>query len=887
MNKQVLVRQYLLLACLLVPVFLSAQSLLFTSDQPTQKLFYTNGHLYTLASGQVCQYEDFNKVNDCVVVPGRGELIEVGERAFIFFSENEILNYVNDELVRRDSLEDLIFTAKFRGGVCYLATASGLYSYDYTSGQSKLFAFGGKYVNDIVVKKDIIVAALDEAIVGLDSAGSVLWENKQYNLVSQLIQTPQGVAFVSALGEVVFLDEKGQQIRSWNSPFGKTEQLIVSEAATFLRTATGIYKVQGDGGKLLKAGRFETMLLLDHSLLLVEGADVLELDLSANTIPVEGATFSVFSDRADSYWIGQNQRISHLENGVVSQQIELPLSNHQVFVSAVVVSEQYIFAGTMGQGLLVFDRSGKLVKRVLNQDANNQNNIIQLKLLNGYLWVAYLNGVIRIDVDNLEINDNYDNLLGSNYLYCIEPVDDKRFYIGTSNEGVLYFDAGEVSVYLPGTSVYSLSLFEDKLYVGTERSGIFTIVNSSVQLLHEAKHVYALCALADRLVISEKEDVYVLGLSDQKMYPLSSGTLVSAQLNGVSDNERDIVLAFQNGLLEINKGQLSTLADIAILLNRPMQFNRIVEEENPIFSYDRHTISFSYYLNTSYQNKNVFFKYRLLGQDSTWRSTQQNQLDFYQLPPGEYSFEIDFGYTSAFAPKAQEKFDFTILPPFWLRWQFLAALGLAFTGLLLFIMRVRERRIKRKQERDKAQLQFEIHQLKQQVDPHFLFNSMSTLAALVEESPTQGVEALEKLSALYRRILACQEKELIELSEEIALVRDYFCIQQLRYEAGINLEIEVNPSSGMRVIPLSLQFLVENAIKHNVVSISSPLHIKIVQQGDYLIVSNNLNPKQILAPTSGFGLKNLEARYGYLSKLTFKVQKLDQHFTVHLPIIRD
>lgn len=875
--------------CLHVPLTMTGQSIILTADHPIQELYFnTEGRLYTLATGQVCQYEDFQKVGDCITLPGNGDqLIGINDRALVILSGTELFYYVEGALIRRDTFPDLIFSAVHKDDKLFVATATGLYSYAYSKGEKQLIGFSDQYVNAIAIVGDQLVLGLDDALVAVDFNGTEIWRNSDYGLALEVAQTSGGIALISNAQEVVFLDAKGQKIRSWNSPFGKTEQLIVTADHVFVRTASGVYEIKEETENLLLAGRFEHMLLLDQNLLLVQGADVLQIDLSTKVIPLQEATYNVFSDTASSYWFGQNRGISHLQNGVLQQYIQLPLDEQSVFVSAVSVSDRYVFAGTMGEGLLVFDRKGKFIKRVLNQISNNQNNIIQLKLLDGFLWVAYLNGVIRIDLETLQIRDNYDNLLGNNYLYCIEPLDESRFYIGTSNEGVLYYNEGKVTAFLAGESVYCLSSFNEVLYVGTEKSGVYAIEDSKSTFLHAAKQVYALQALPNQLVINDKESAYVLDLNSLKVFPLASEQLAKAQLNGSSENGEYVALAYENGLLELTKSQLSKLSGISISLNRPKQFNETIEESNPVFTYDQNTISFSYHLNTSFQNKNAVFKYRLVGQDSSWRATQQNQVDFYQLAPGKYQFEIDFGYTADYVPSVAQSFTFSILQPFWLRWEFLGAVGVLFLGLLAFLIRTRERHITRNQERDKAQLQFELHQLKQQVDPHFLFNSMSTLASLVEENPDQGVEALEKLSTLYRRILACQEKELIELSEEIDLVKDYFTIQQLRYETGISLAMQVSPQPRSRVIPLSLQFLVENAIKHNVISSATPLSIRITQEGDYLVISNNLNAKKTQSTPSGFGLKNLKARYSYFSNLALKTEVVDQRFVVHLPIILD
>ena len=156
--------------------------------------------------------------------------------------------------------------------------------------------------------------------------------------------------------------------------------------------------------------------------------------------------------------------------------------------------------------------------------------------------------------------------------------------------------------------------------------------------------------------------------------------------------------------------------------------------------------------------------------------------------------------------------------------------------------------------------------LKNQLDPHFLFNSLNVLTSLIEENPENAQQFTTSLSKVYRYVLEQKNKDLITVDEELDFARTYMSLLKMRFEDSIIFEIPErasNPES--KVVPLSLQLLLENAVKHNMVTSSKPLHIKIYEDHGSLVVENNLQPKQIVKKSSGVGLDNIKQRYQLLS----------------------
>lgn len=186
----------------------------------------------------------------------------------------------------------------------------------------------------------------------------------------------------------------------------------------------------------------------------------------------------------------------------------------------------------------------------------------------------------------------------------------------------------------------------------------------------------------------------------------------------------------------------------------------------------------------------------------------------------------------------------------------------------------------------KEKAQFSLELLRTQINPHFLFNNLNTLSSLIYIDQDKAAEFLRKLSGVYRSILEYRNKEIISLEEELQFFNGYKELLEIRFENMLFFQISIG--SGLyskKIIPLTLQMLVENAIKHNVLSQSKPLMITIESKGNYIYVENNFQPKEVLEYSSGLGLKMIENRFAYLTKLPVEIVKTEEVFLVKIPLI--
>ena len=176
--------------------------------------------------------------------------------------------------------------------------------------------------------------------------------------------------------------------------------------------------------------------------------------------------------------------------------------------------------------------------------------------------------------------------------------------------------------------------------------------------------------------------------------------------------------------------------------------------------------------------------------------------------------------------------------------------------------------------------------LKNQLDPHFLFNSLNVLTSLIDENPDAAQDFTTALSKVYRYVLEQKNKELISVDEELQFARTYVSLLKMRFEDSIVFSIPDKASNAdAKVVPLALQLLLENAVKHNVVNSKNPLTIKIYEQNGHLVVENNLQTKEVLKKSSGVGLSNIQQRYKLVTDRNVSINKTVGSFIVKLPML--
>jgi len=205
----------------------------------------------------------------------------------------------------------------------------------------------------------------------------------------------------------------------------------------------------------------------------------------------------------------------------------------------------------------------------------------------------------------------------------------------------------------------------------------------------------------------------------------------------------------------------------------------------------------------------------------------------------------------------------------------------------LFLSKERELDVKIVEQLDKDRIQAELTSLKNELDPHFVFNSLTTLSHLISIDPEKAQLFTQKLSQVYKYLLINKDRELISLRDEIKFIDDYFFLLNIRYDQRLRLSVNLDSYDGnIMVLPCSLQLLIENAIKHNQFTEKEPLQISISLNGEYLKVENNMHARQYAAQSTKIGLGNLSNRYRLVYNKDIAVSSEGNKFVVKLPLIK-
>lgn len=206
----------------------------------------------------------------------------------------------------------------------------------------------------------------------------------------------------------------------------------------------------------------------------------------------------------------------------------------------------------------------------------------------------------------------------------------------------------------------------------------------------------------------------------------------------------------------------------------------------------------------------------------------------------------------------------------------------------VFLVKQAESDQLKKEQLERARAEAALEALKNQIDPHFIFNSLNTLSYLIEDKPGKARQFNDNLAEVYRYILQNKSRDLVLLREEMDFLQNYFSLLKIRFENAVQLTIphDARLFEQFLVPPISLQVLMENAIKHNEFSDAQPLSITVAMHEDSLIISNKLRPKTLRKPSSKIGLQNLDERYKLITKKPITLATNKDEFIVHLPLLK-
>jgi ligand-binding sensor domain-containing protein len=708
--------------------------------------------------------------------------------------------------------------------------------------------------------------------------------------------------------------------------YGCWRKLIRSGRVLYAATDKGLVKVDLDTGKKRAenatgiASRITDLLFDAEGNLWVADNNGLyrSSDEKIQFLSVAGGerlTFvhTVLADSKGRLWYSPDQGLRCLESGEDGQphlKSFTVVAPDKLIDIVTLCEDPYgnIWIGTVGDGIYRLRPSDGSVRKVQGDRRLDNASILSIARQGNAIWVAGFEGTFQFRLNAAEdftvraYSD--DGPLKNKYVYHVFPDSRGRTWFALDGQGLLVLENGTFRQYttengLAGNVVYSIT--EDRagnIWASTADAGLSCFDGKRFRNYSMEQ------GLSDLSVASVASDRYgnILAVSASGIDILRPGdtgidhigteygiTDINPDANAVStDPGGRLWIGTEKGIIRYSpEANAATRPMSCYILQARLFLSPVDTTIQRHFAYDENNFSFDF-LAPHYSNPEaVSYRYRLEGLSPEWNVTKERTAMYPKLPPGRYRFRVEAALGSDFSRSGAAVFDFVVSAPFWTTWWFrlaaLATLGLALAAYI----RQREQQLRRVERLQQEKIHFQFEMLKNQVNPHFLFNSFNTLISFIEENPRVAVEYVEHLSALFRNIVTYREQDVISLEEELTVVRNYSFIQKKRYGDPFRLTIEVDETSWKKwmIPPLTLQLLIENAVKHNAVSRETPLHVRVFQADHILVVENNINPKFQAEPSSGLGLENVRSRYRLLTTRAVEIIPGNEYFRVKLPLI--
>lgn len=635
--------------------------------------------------------------------------------------------------------------------------------------------------------------------------------------------------------------------------------------------------------------------------------------------PIFEHIHTILSDRKGNIWVNDE------DNRIVKYSLkDGSYQPHKIILKGLTektdITSQYldengnIWIGTMGKGIYILNPKTEEYRVFTENEIFKNASILSINGRHNSIFASSLQGamIVTVSEENKDIAEpykfkNYDNSsTGTNYVYNIFQDSKDRIWFATDGRGLTMLDNNNFTYYndtkkINDDHIYSIT--EDKrgnIWFSTASAGLYKFNGKTFRNYVEKDGLSDLTVSAlktdsaGNIIIIHQKGLDILDPATGSITYVNSsqgiGIINAEDLGAITlDTAGNVMVSTKNGILAYHHPKNSLQKPTTIIESVQLFLQDIDETKGNIFSHAENSFTFNY-TGLYYSNpEQIYYQYKLEGFDSSWILTKDKSKTFPNLQPGDYTFRIQSALNKNFRNADEASYRFVIKKAFYKTYWFIGLCLFVLAVLLYWYIKSREKSLKRLEYMRQEKIQFQFEVLRNQVNPHFLFNSFNTLISTIEDDPVMAVGYVEQLAEFFQNILTYRDKEVITLEDEIDVLQTYFYLQQKRY--GENLKLNINiPEEAKKqsfIPPLTLQLLLENAIKHNAVSKEKILEIDLfTENGNCLILKNNINPKLTREAGVGMGLQNIINRYKLLSKEAVIVKNDGAYFSVSLPTLK-
>ncbi len=621
---------------------------------------------------------------------------------------------------------------------------------------------------------------------------------------------------------------------------------------------------------------------------------------------------SVLIDSRKFLWFGSEKGLQRRNlNTGAEEIIRLPLGSHTHIISLFEDKYGVIWAGTFGSGLIAIDPLSLKTRLYSENDGLLNGNILSIAGKQGKLWLATLGGAFVSENstggfpnrDNINfINYGEQHFPGNNYIYDVLVDSKDRVWYATDGKGISMLQNGRYTHFNKSNGLQSdiiYSIEEDgngAIWFSSANDGLYCYRNGKISNYKQSAglseiQITGLMAYKNYLLIVHNQGVDLMDINTGNFfyYSESAGLAdIKPDLNACDIDPNGIAwIGTQNGLVSIELPDDIVSRQAKVMINKLSVF---LGAKNFLgthtFDHKSNHISFHYSAYRYQSPATVRFQIKLVGYDRDWIETRNNLITYSDLQPGEYTFNVRASLNGNFTLAEIKTYKFVIDKPFWQTYWFIILSVLLVSALIYTFIHMRDKSIRKKEATEREKILFQLQTLRSQVNPHFLFNSFSTLISIIDDDKEIAIEYVEKLSDFFRNILEYKDKDLIPLDEELNLLETYTYLQKKRFCTNLSIDITKSAlTDQMRIPPMVLQMLIENAVKHNIVSTEFPLKIEVTVSASKIYVQNTLQPKKVAVPSTGIGLENIRNRYRLLGNSDIDINTENKLFTVIIPVI--